>query len=484
VKSYKVVIFIFSVIAMLAVLCAFFPEEGVNVGKAHLGFCQIDEFLPKLGEAKDTLESSETPEELLARRIVELRNAEESQYLDYFTNSDARIEFPDNDFTLFDPFFAALDSAMVHPVRVVHYGDSQLEEDRISNNLRAALQERFGGNGIGMVPLIQNYPTLTSKQTRSSSPRRALIYGTRDFSVQQGRWGAIGQVARVETPMSFTYYPAKKLDTTSTQRYYQKVTLLTDTLRAPMTMKVNGVEGVCDTLHQPLRRISVELPALSEALTVNLSGAGDVFGVMYDGLAGVSLDNAAMRGNSGTSFTQMNAGQLADYFNNFNVKLIILQYGGNATPYLQGAKSRETYAAKLEKQMALLKSLAPDACFLFIGPSDMSTNVNGSMQTYPHLPAVIDILRSTSHKYGIAYWNLYQVMGGHNSMAKWVHSTPPLAGRDYIHFTHRGADRVGDFLSESLMLYYDYYKWRNKSLEEQVLDALGNRSTTNTSTAE
>ena len=82
------------------------------------------------------------------------------------------------------------------------------------------------------------------------------------------------------------------------------------------------------------------------------------------------------------------------------------------------------------------------------------------MQTYPHLPDVIDILRETAHKCGVAYWDLYSVMGGRNSMVKWVRSTPPLAGADYIHFTHRGADRTGDFLSESLMLYYDYYDAR------------------------
>lgn len=470
-KSSKVVIFIFSVMAMLAVLCAFFPKDGIDVGSAHLSFCRLDEFIPN--QSRDTLSGpSETPEELLARRVMELRGAEESQFLSYFRSSDARIEFPDDDFTLFDPFFEALDSAMVHPVRVIHYGDSQIEEDRISNNLRKALQERFGGNGIGLVPLIQSYPTLTSKENRTSTPRRSLIYGTKEFSVQQGRWGPIGQVARVEGSMSFNYAPTRKLDTTSTQRYYQRITLLTDTLRAPMTMKAAGVVAQCDTLGKPLRRITIELPELSENLAVSISGSGDVFGVMYDGEAGVSVDNAAMRGNSGTSFTQMNEGQLADYFNSFNVGLVILQYGGNATPYLQGEKARASYAARLEKQMELLRRLAPDACFLFIGPSDMSTNVGGHMQTYPHLPAVIDILRSTAHRYGMAYWNLYQVMGGANSMVKWVHSTPPMAAKDYIHFSHKGADRVGDFLSESLMLYYDYYKWRNKPLEKQVLEAM------------
>ena len=470
-KAWRITIFLFSVLLMLGVLCAFFPKEGVELGPVELRFASLEDFLP--AEPADTLEEpQESPEELLARRVMELRQAEESEFLDYFEHSDARIQFPGDDLSLFDPFFRALDSASVHPLRILHYGDSQIEEDRISNNIRKSFQARFGGNGIGLMPLVQSYPTLTSSQRRSSTPRRALIYGTKDFTVQNGSWGINGQVARLDGPVSVTYYPARKLDSCSTQRRYSRVTILTDTLKAPMTIKVGGIMAEPDTLHRPLRRYVAELPALSEGLSIDISGRGDVFGIMFDAPTGVSVDNAAMRGCSGTIFTKMDPGQLRDYVESFNVKLIILQFGGNATPYLNSRKARENYAAKLETQMRLLRSLAPEACYLFIGPSDMATNVNGSMQTYPHLPDVIDILRETAHKCGVAYWDLYSVMGGRNSMVKWVRSTPPLAGADYIHFTHRGADRTGDFLSESLMLYYDYYRWRNKPLDQQIKEAL------------
>ena len=153
---------------MLGVLCAFFPKEGVELGPVELRFASLEDFLP--AEPADTLEEpQESPEELLARRVMELRQAEESEFLDYFEHSDARIQFPGDDLSLFDPFFRALDSASVHPLRILHYGDSQIEEDRISNNIRKSFQARFGGNGIGLMPLVQSYPTLTSSQRRSST---------------------------------------------------------------------------------------------------------------------------------------------------------------------------------------------------------------------------------------------------------------------------------------------------------------------------
>lgn len=53
-------------------------------------------------------------------------------------------------------------------------------------------------------------------------------------------------------------------------------------------------------------------------------------------------------------------------------------------------------------------------------------------------------------------------------MVNWVNSQPPLAASDYVHFSRLGADKIGDMLCKSMMLYYDYYKWRNQ--KEVVID--------------
>ena len=58
-------------------------------------------------------------------------------------------------------------------------------------------------------------------------------------------------------------------------------------------------------------------------------------------------------------------------------------------------------------------------------------------------------------------------------MTEWVRTG--YAGRDYIHFTHKGADEVGNLLAKSLLLYYDYYKWRNKPLGEQLTPEMVSR---------
>ena len=65
---------------------------------------------------------------------------------------------------------------------------------------------------------------------------------------------------------------------------------------------------------------------------------------------------------------------------------------------------------------------------------------------------------------GAAFWDMYQVMGGRNSMIKWVDHVPAWAASDYIHFTPTGAGRIADMFVQSFMNYYDYYCFlkRNK----------------------
>jgi hypothetical protein len=51
---------------------------------------------------------------------------------------------------------------------------------------------------------------------------------------------------------------------------------------------------------------------------------------------------------------------------------------------------------------------------------------------------------------GAGYWDLYDVMGGEGSMVHWVEDEPALAVKDYIHFTPKGASKVGRALVEAL----------------------------------
>ena len=63
----------------------------------------------------------------------------------------------------------------------------------------------------------------------------------------------------------------------------------------------------------------------------------------------------------------------------------------------------------------------------------------------PHL------LRKMAAEEQIAYWSMYDAMGGKDSMVRWVENG--LAGSDYVHFTRSGANNIGKKLYYWLMSY-------------------------------
>ena len=63
-------------------------------------------------------------------------------------------------------------------------------------------------------------------------------------------------------------------------------------------------------------------------------------------------------------------------------------------------------------------------------------------------------------EHGAAYWSIYDAMGGYNSMLVW--HKEGLAGNDYVHFTHKGANIMGDYLSDAFLKLFELYTIRRK----------------------
>ena len=158
-----------------------------------------------------------------------------------------------------------------------------------------------------------------------------------------------------------------------------------------------------------------------------------------------------MRGCSGNIFTKIDSTQLSNFYRETNTRLIILQFGGNMIPQTQNPSTLDAYVYSLKQHIRYLRSCAPNAAILFIGPSDMSTNIDGQMTTYPLIPYMDKLLKKMAAEEQIAYWSMYDAMGGKDSMVRWVEIG--LAGSDYVHFTRAGANKVGKILYEWLMSY-------------------------------
>ena len=63
---------------------------------------------------------------------------------------------------------------------------------------------------------------------------------------------------------------------------------------------------------------------------------------------------------------------------------------------------------------------------------------------------------------GMLPWkaDLYEAMGGYNSMPSFVQAVPSLASADYIHFNNLGINLVAEMFYNALMVEFNNYEFK------------------------
>jgi lysophospholipase L1-like esterase len=228
---------------------------------------------------------------------------------------------------------------------------------------------------------------------------------------------------------------------------------------ASITLEAGG-ETISRPLNPEHTMLTINLSQWADMLSFTLKGDATTLiqGVSMESQTGVIVDNIPLRGSAGTIFKQADRRLMTDAMNSMDVSLFILQFGGNVMPYIEDEQACINYGNWFYSQIKYLQSIRPDAAFIVIGPSDMSIKEGSDFVTYPLLPNVRDALRSAAFRAGAGYFDMFEAMGGQNSMTAWVAADPPLAMPDYTHFSPRGARLMGEMFYEALMLEYQNYK--------------------------
>ena len=473
-KARQVLLFILGVFLLLGAAWYVFPAEGISVCGHKLRFASREKALGERAEPELDLDS------LL--NAVEGRFAMHEDtlafYKEFFFDNPDRILLPDDDYTFFDPVFQAFEQARGKgkTVRVVHYGDSQIEMDRISSNLREALQARFGGRGTGMFPALTTTPMASvSRRSRGDLVSYKMIADSTSRYASHNRYGPLAQVVGLNGSATVILHTLRQSTTQHHAKRFSSVSLLYGRASEDFS-----VEAVSDSL-QPEPRIDTlggatwvtwNFGTLLERATLKFVGSAELYGVSTDGDAGVTVDNVPLRGSTGIILTRIDTTLMKAAFELDGTALVILQFGGNFIPASGSTKAISGYMDQVRGQIAWFRNVAPAAKILFIGPSDMAvSNEEGEVFSYRHLPELVDSLKTVSLQSGAAYWDLYRMMGGKNSMRQWVQHG--YAGPDYIHFTTRGANIVGETLSRSLLTCYDFYDLRKTLPADAVKQSFG-----------
>lgn len=378
-------------------------------------------------------------------------------------------------------FFASLEAAAQgQGIHIVHFGDSQLEGDRISGYLRDRLQKQFGGGGPGLISVIPAYNQASVKQTVTGPWQRYTLFGKNENQPDHYRYGIMGAFSRF-TPLepdstrTTPFQASCQFNTTkgiyAQARKYDYLTLYYGPTTEPCTIEISdGTEVIAtDTLtgEKALNKYTLILDRAPHDITIDFESAHgpDIYGLNLDTPEGITVDNVAMRGSSGTIYTRTDFGVLSGMMKDMNATLAIMQFGGNSVPYLKSEEEAANFGKHFYRQLMVMKKAKPGVGIIVIGPSDMSYKEGDMYKTYPYLPVLVDEMRKATHQAGGAFWDMYSAMGGAQSMPTWVNADPPLAVQDYIHFSPRGARIVAELFYDAL--YESYYHYR-KAQEKEI----------------
>lgn len=350
-------------------------------------------------------------------------------------------------------YYNALKQAKTKSVRIAHFADSGNEGDYITADVRRAFQTKFGGNGVGFMSITGQDINFrkTTKQSFSDDWKTISVLTTNPDKKPLGISGFVaipksGSWVKYETTPHYNYlekYKTVRLFYSNAKASSIKYSFDNE---SDKTVQLKPGTGVQELVLTPSSG-----SASSVKITTTMDDQASFFGVSLESSPnGVFIDNFPLRGNTGVSIKDIPDNIMNDFNRIFDYKLIILQFGLN----MAGSKNYNWYEQAMTKMIKDLKKNFPQTSILLVGVGDKGVKRGSKFMTDPSVPLILEAQKRIAASADVAFWNIYDSMGGENAIERWVNSNPPLALKDYVHLTTEGYKKLAELMTEALLKSY------------------------------
>ena len=402
------------------------------------------------------VEESVAPERelLMSDRVKPIRSSHFVPIEDYDTAQTSR----------FDRFIEKLVDG--RDVRIAFLGDSYIEGDILTVDLREELQSKFGGRGVGFVPCAIPFEILRTSVRRSVSGWTAyslmntgsIPASYRDQFFMSGYLAAghRGSTARwASTDIKPHLDSCTRARVLITSRDTSNIELtINDTLSHMFAL--SGAEHV--------RELYVEAPVQSLKMRV-VSGNVLCHGASLEGGHGVTVDNMSIRGNSGYTIFGSGVAVNRQVDRLWGYDLVVLEFGLNAMQ--PGQRDFSKYEAKLNDMIAYVKRSFPDAAILVVGVSDRCVKGDGGWRSMNSVEIMTPFQRRAAENSGVAFWEMGKVVMSYGGISQFVRNG--WAAGDYIHLNFKGGARIAEALSQAIcQCAYDMLVEREGKIADMI----------------
>lgn len=334
-------------------------------------------------------------------------------------------------------------------VRIAFMGDSFVEGDILTSDLRSELQQVFGGRGVDFVPCDIPFATARRSVKRSASgwssysvmKPKSAPESLRDLFFISG-YISEGKAGAKVRWQSTDIFPT--IDSCSRARI---LLVSRDTSRVVVTLNDTLSHEVEIAGDERLREIYIEARYKSLSMRV-AEGKVVCYGASLEGAGGVAVDNFSVRSNNGHAIFGTGAQINRQAHDMLSYDLVVLQYGLNIM--MPGQRNFSKYRDQLRDMIAYTERCFPNAAILVLGVSDrwIKDEETGRFKPIGSVDALTRHQRAAADSSRVAFWNTSEAMADLGGMPAFVRNG--WAAGDYTHLNYAGGRRIAESLARSI----------------------------------
>ncbi len=325
-------------------------------------------------------------------------------------------------------------------VVVVHIGDSHIQPDFMSSEIRSKLQADFGNAGRGLVFPYQLAGSNTPQDIYSKSEKIFLFNRVAhpEINISPGISGFVLQTN--ETNTTFTI---KLISGDTTKDNFNRIKLFTNNSHGILsalseTVSYNAINNNADI---SLQRSTNEISLTNVKDTITMFWGAD----LQNGKNGVLVHTI---GVNGAKYEQYNMAPLFwQQLKVLKADLFIISLGTNEAQSLTFDDT--LFTEQINLFVKNIKGVNPEAQLVLTTPQGSFKNGIPNI----NIKRASDLIQAYCDKNHIAIWNLYKITNGYLSSKKWFKAG--LLRIDGIHFTSEVYRLHGKLFINALMDGYN-----------------------------